>query len=107
MSLTLRIVSLDSKHGELKEFYKLLSDLKNHKPITNETKIHKNGILNNVNQIYNKYFDTYKTNYDSENLNERDEKIIEPNQFKILGKKKQKSEWTKEKTERESRLRKH
>ena len=67
-----RMVSLDSKHGELKEFYKLLSDFKNHKPITNETKIHKNGILNNVNQIYNKYFDTYKTNYDSENLNERD-----------------------------------
>ena len=33
-----RMASIDSKHGELKEFYKLLSDLKNHKPITNETK---------------------------------------------------------------------
>ena len=83
-----RMESIDSKHGELKEFYKLLSDFKNDKPITNETKIHKNGILNNVNQIYSKYFDTYKTNYNSENLDERDRK-------------KQKSEWTKEKNERE------
>ena len=31
-----RIVSIDSKHGELKEFYKLLGDFKNHKPIATE-----------------------------------------------------------------------
>ena len=31
-------MSIDSKHGELKEFYKLLSDLKNLKPITTKTK---------------------------------------------------------------------
>ena len=37
--------------------------------------------------------------YDSENLNERDEKVFDPNQFKILGN--QKSEQTEEKTERE------
>ena len=53
-------MSLSSKYGELKEFYKLLSDFKNHKPITTETKNCKNRILNNVNQLYNKYFDTYK-----------------------------------------------
>ena len=81
------MVSIDSKHGELKEFYKLLSNFKNHKPITTETKNRKTRILNNVNQLYNKYFDTHKKNYDSENLNERDGKIFVPNQFKILGKK--------------------
>ena len=32
--------------------------------------------------------------YDSEYLNERDEKCINPNQFKMLGKKKEKSEST-------------
>ena len=37
--------------------------------------------------------------YDSENLNERDEKVFDPNQFKILGN--QKSEQAEEKTERE------
>ena len=94
-------MSLGSKYGELKEFYKLLSDFKNHKPITTETKNRKNKILNNVNQLYNKYFDTHKKNYNSENLNERDEKLFDPNQFKILGKKKQKSEWTEEKIKRE------
>ena len=37
--------------------------------------------MNNVNQLYNKYLDTYKKNYDSEDLNERDEKLFDPNQF--------------------------
>ena len=55
-----RIVSIDSKHSELKEFYKLLSYFKNHKPTTNKIKHRKDRILNNVNQFYNKYFDTYK-----------------------------------------------
>ena len=54
------MVSLNSTNGELKEFYKLLIDFKNHKPTTNETKNRKNRILNNANQLYNKYFDTYK-----------------------------------------------
>ena len=93
-------MSLGSKYGELKEFYKLLSDFKNHKPIITETKNHKNRILNNVNQLKNKYFDTYKKNYNSENLKERDEKCFDTNQFKILVKKKQKPESTEEKTER-------
>ena len=65
------MVSIDSKHSELKEFYKLISDFKNHKPITTEIKNSKNRILNNVNQLYNKYFNTYKKNYDSENLKGR------------------------------------
>ena len=50
------MVSIDSKHGELKE----LSDFKNHKSITNETKNCKNGTMNNINQLYNKYFGAYK-----------------------------------------------
>ena len=56
------MVSIDPKHNKLIEFYKLLSDFKNHKPINNETKNRKNRILNKVNQLYNKHFDTYKKN---------------------------------------------
>ena len=52
---------IDSKNGELKEFYKLLSRFKNHKPVTTETKNRKDRILNNVNQLYNKYF--HKINF--------------------------------------------
>ena len=33
----------------------------------------KNRILNNVKQLYNKYFNTFKKKYDSQNLNKRDE----------------------------------
>ena len=59
----------------------------------------KNRILNNVKQLYNKYFNTFKKKYDSQNLNKRDEFFFEHNKFKMLGK--QKSEWTEVKTERE------
>ena len=85
------MVSIDSGHCELKEFYKLLSDFRNHKPITTKTKNRKNRIMNNVNQLYNKYLDTYQKNYNSENLNEEDKFFFDPNKFKIFGKKKQKS----------------
>ena len=51
---------LDSKHGEVKQFYKLLSHFKNHKPTYNKAKNRKERILNNINQIYNDYFDLYK-----------------------------------------------
>ena len=74
----------DSKNGELKEFYELLSDFKNYKPITIETINRKNRILNNVNQLYNKYFDTYKKKYDSEDLDERDENFLTLNNLKYL-----------------------
>ena len=50
--------------------------------------------------------DTYKNNYDSENLNNRDENFFDPNQFKILGKEKQETEWSEEKTERERDMQK-
>ena len=56
-------------------------------------------ILNNVKQLYNKYFNTFKKKYDSQNLNKRDEIFFGRNKFKMLGK--QKSEWTEVKTERE------
>ena len=52
-------MSLGSKYSELKEFYRLLSNFKNHKPLTTQTKDHKDRIMKNVNQFYNNYFDTY------------------------------------------------
>ena len=69
--------------------------------MTTETKNCKNRILHDVNQHYNKYFDTYKTNYNGKYLNKRDEQFFEPNQFKILGKKKQRSKSTEENAEKQ------
>ena len=54
------MVSIDSNKGELKEFNKLLSDFKNLKPVTIETRNRKNRIMSNIDQLYNKYFETYK-----------------------------------------------
>ena len=54
-----RMVLIDSKHGEFKEFHELLNDFKNYKPVTIETKHCKNRIINNANQLYNTYFDYY------------------------------------------------
>ena len=83
------MVSIDCKHGELKEFQKLLINFKNHKPITTKTKNGKDRILENVSQLYDKYFDAYKKYYDSENLNKRDEIFFDPNRFKMLDRKKE------------------
>ena len=94
-------MSLGSKYGELKKFYKLLSDFKNHKPLTTETKDRKDRIMKNVNQLYNKYFDTYKKNYDSEKVKDEEKRGRDYKQFEIIDKKKQKSKWTEEKTKRE------
>ena len=89
-----RMVSIDPKHGKLKKFHKPLTNFKNHKPTTIETKSCKDRIINNVNQFYKKLFDTYKKNYDSK-------KIFDPNQIKIFGKKKQKPKSTEKNTERD------
>ena len=78
------MVSIDSRHCELKEFYKLLSDFRNHKPITTKTKNRKNRIMNNVKQLYNKYLDTYQKNYNSEDLNEEDKFFLTLTSLKYL-----------------------
>ena len=84
---------LGSKYGELKEFYKLLIDFKNHKPLIAETKDRKDRIMKNVNQLYNQYFDTYKKNYNSEKVKDKEKRGPDYKQFEIIDKKKQKSEW--------------
>ena len=54
-------MSLGSKYNEINGFYTLLNAFINTpEATTTETKNRKNRILNNVNQLYYKYFDTYK-----------------------------------------------
>ena len=55
----------------------------------------------NVKQLYDKYFDIYKKKYDSEKVKEEEKRGRDYKQFEIIDKKKQKSEWTEEKTKRE------
>ena len=45
----------------MNDFYTLLNVFINtYEATTTETKIRKDRIMKNVNQLYNKYFDTYK-----------------------------------------------
>ena len=82
--------SLDSKLDELIDFYKRFRDFKDFEILNDDddAKKRKNKVMNTTDQLYNKYFNTYKEEYDSEDLNEED--FFDPNQYKILGKKKQK-----------------
>ena len=59
----------------MNDFYELLNSFINsHVAITVETKDRKDGIMNNVKLLYDIYFDTYKNNYDSENLNDEEKR---------------------------------
>ena len=52
-------MSLGCKYDEINDFYMLLNAfIDTHEATNTETKNHKNRILNNVNQLYNNYFDT-------------------------------------------------
>ena len=88
-------MSLGSKYGELKEFYKLLSDFKNHKPLTTKTKDREDRIIKNVNQLYNKYFDNYKNNNDSEKVKDEEKRGRDYKRFEIIDNGDQESKPTK------------
>ena len=72
-----------------------------HEATTTKTKDCKDRIINNVKPLYNKYFDTYKKNYNSEKVKDEDKRGQDYKQFEIFDKKKQKSEWNKEKAKTE------
>ena len=57
--------------------------------------------MKNVNQLYNKYFDTYKNNYDGEKVKDEEKRGREYKQFETIDKKNHKSDCTEEKTKRE------
>ena len=70
------LASLDSERSELIDFYKLFRDFKDFEPLSGEKKL-KNNFMNKTHQLYNKYFNTYKEEYDSEDLKKKD--FFDPN----------------------------
>ena len=78
-------MSLGSKYDEINEFYALLNAFINtHETTTNETRNCKNRILNNVNQLYNDYFDLYKKNYNSANIRNEERRGRDYKHFEII-----------------------
>ena len=70
------LASLDSERSELIDFYKLFRDFKDFEPLRDDTKKLKNNVMNKTHQLYNKYFNTYKEEYDIEDLNEEDKNFF-------------------------------
>ena len=68
-------MSLGSKCDEMIVFYTLLNAFINrHKATNTKTKDRKDRIMNNVKPLYDRYFDAYKKNYDSEKVKRRRKK---------------------------------
>ena len=70
------LASLDSERSELIDFYKLFRDFKDFEPLSDDTKKLKNNVMNKTHQLYNKYFNTYKEEYDIKDLNEEDKNFF-------------------------------
>ena len=66
-----------------------------HKATTTETKIRKDRIMKNVNQLCNKYSDTYKNIYNSEKIKDEEKRQRDYQQFEIIDNRDQEPKSTK------------
>ena len=81
-------MSLDSNYDEMTDFHELLNSFINTRKATNtETNNHNNRILSYVKPLYNKYLDTYKKNYDSEKVKDKEKRGCDYKRFEIINKK--------------------
>ena len=63
--------SVDSKHNRMKKFNEIFTDFKNFKPKKAKTQFKKERIMKNVDELYKKYYDAYKDDYNTDDeLNE-------------------------------------
>ena len=69
-------MSLDSKHKGIKEFNKLLIKLKALKLKNPKMQLKKEQIMKNVDELYEKYCNAYKNDYDADELNETKKKTF-------------------------------
>ena len=80
-------MSLDSKHNKMKEFKRLLNNFKSLKPLKQETQLKKERIMKNVDELYKKYYNFYKNDFDNDDeLSEAKKKKFDYKQFELLDK---------------------
>ena len=78
-------MSLVSKYDQINGFYTVLNELINtYEATTTEIKNCKNRILNNVNQLYNDYFDLHKKNYNSTNVRNEEKRGRDYKKLEII-----------------------
>ena len=89
-------MSLDSKHNSIKEFNKLLFKFKALKPKNPKKTTQKGANYENVDELYEKYYNAYKNDYDNDDeLGETKKKEFNYKQFELFDKtdKKIKTRW--------------
>ena len=80
-------MSLDSKHNKMKEFKRLLNNFKSLKPLKQETQLKKERIMKNVDELYKKYYNFYKNDFDNDDeLSEAKKKKFDYKQFELFDK---------------------
>ena len=77
-------MSLDSKYNRMKEFNKLFIGFKSFKTKKTETKLKKERIMKNVDELYKKYYNAYKSGYDTDDkLKVAKKKKFDQKQFEL------------------------
>ena len=80
-------MSLNSKHNRIKEFNKLPIKLKAVKPRNTKTQLKKEGIMKNVDELYEKYYNAYKNYFDNDDeLSEAEKKKFDYKHFEWFDK---------------------
>ena len=79
-------MSLDSKYNKMKKFTNLLNIFQNHKPKNPKTQLKKERIMKNVDELYEKYYNAYKNDYDADELSEAKRKKFDYKQIELLDK---------------------
>ena len=77
-------MSLDSKYNRRKEFNKLLIKFKSLRPKHPKRQFKKERIMKIVDELYEKYYNTYKNNYDADELSEAKKKTFDYKQFQLF-----------------------
>ena len=77
-------MSLHSKYKWIKEFNNLLIKFKAFKPKKTETQLKKERIMKNVDQLYEKFYNAYKNDYDADELGEAKWKNLTKNSLNCL-----------------------
>ena len=79
-------MSLDSKCNEMKQFTNFLTIFKNLKPKNSKTRLKKEQIIKNVDELYKKYYNAYKNDYEDDELIEAKKKKFDQKQFELFDK---------------------
>ena len=80
-------MSLDSKHRRIKEFNRLLIEPKALKSRNSKTQLKKKRIMKNVDELYEKYYNFYKNDFDNDDeLSEAKKKKFDYKQFELFDK---------------------